>query len=310
MAFTVGELVAKLKADTRQFDAAMVGAEQKIQKLGTAAAKADTGVRRAASGTSAYANAQRLSTAEIRAAEQAYSGQGKAAAGAASAMTASRAAMLAADAKWERAQVLMHMQALKMNEAFDAGAVTSRRAGVGLSHMSNAMRSVAVQMSGVNPLAGRLLGSIGQFAVGSGIMIGVFAGLAGIAALWRKIGEDARTARERTDGLVASLIKAADTRRGLATAEASVAADENVARIQKEIDDPLTMKWTPRYWRLQAELSVARGAQIEANRQVEEQERETQTDAIGHMNVVIREKMAILARELEVLDLRMEVVIR
>lgn len=194
MAFSIGDLIARLRVDSKQFDAGMTKAAASLTAVETAAVKADTavttGMKRATASTSPYVRAvrERLATerevlATRRAGDREYQ--------------LAHAAALSIDQRRTRTMGRLHAEALRMNAAFDAGGRTAGRAGTGINQMSNALRSVAIQMSGVHPLAGRLLGTMGQFAVGTAVMAGVFAGIAGLAALFAKLGEEARKAAER-----------------------------------------------------------------------------------------------------------------
>jgi len=182
VAFSVGDLIARLRMDSKEFDVGVQKAQAGLKTVEAAAVKADRAVGMSQRALNAYTGAQRLSTAEIQNAVAAYDGK-------------TRAAIYNT-----RAMVLQHMKALEMNAAFDAGAVATRRSAAGMSHLATNLRAVAVQMAGVNPLAGRLLGTIGQFALGTGVMVGVFAGIAGLSALFRYLTRDAREAKAALEG--------------------------------------------------------------------------------------------------------------
>ena len=238
MSFNVGDLFATLRADTKQFDAGMAKAEQSFQKVGAAAAKVDTGVKRATGTTSAYGQAQRLSTGELDRATAAWNTQfgvvdkgmarrtqimGRAqaaalridtemsdsAARAASATAAARLSMARADQVWIRSQGLMHAQALRMNAVFDAGAVVSTRSVAGLGRMSGVLASLSSRMLGVSPIFGSLVRQMGSFAIGGVMITAVLGGLAAVAAAWRLIGKDAREAREEQKKLADQLAQMA-----------------------------------------------------------------------------------------------------
>ena len=206
MAFSVGDLIARLRMDSKEFDAGVQKAQAGLKTVEAAAGKADRAVGMSQRAINAYTGAQRLSTAEISNAVKAYDGH-------------TRAAVYNT-----RAVVLQHMKALEMNAAFDAGATATRRSSLNMAQFSNALRTAAVQMTGMNPVAGRLLSTVGQFAAGTGVMIGVFAGLAGLGALWRQIGKDAREARERLEAALTTLEKLALARR-----TASIGGETGVA---------------------------------------------------------------------------------
>ena len=191
MAVTIGELVAKLRADTTQFDAAMGKAEKSIITV-------DGGLKRMAAGTNVYAKAVRerlglerelidtlhaeallmnRSTTEIQRMGRAHS--------AASAVEAQRT----------RAMGLMHAEALRMNAAFSAGNTAAVRSVPSFRRLGEVVTMVAIQATGVNPALGRLGVVLGSFAIGSIVMTSVLAGLAAVAFAWKKIGEDAREAK-------------------------------------------------------------------------------------------------------------------
>lgn len=236
MAFTVGELLAKLKMDTREFDAGVKQAEAGIAKVSQAAAKADRTVGMSERAIRAYTGATRLSTSEISAAAAAYDGH-------------TRAAIYNT-----RSVVLAHVKALEMNAAFDAGAGATRRSVAGLARLNDGLRVVAMQMAGVNPVAGRLLGTIGQFAVGTGVMVGVFAGMAALAALWRKLGEDAREAEEKLQSAINTIQERAAA--DLVAAQGGPAAAAKL-EVERELNDVLRDQATARERVAEAEARFA-----------------------------------------------------
>jgi len=89
---------------------------------------------------------------------------------------------------------------------------TSRRAGLGLGRLNNAMVTVARQAAGTDPIVGRLVDTVGTFAIGVGPMIPILAGLTAIAVGYRKITEDAREARREIEETGAELLEQARRR--------------------------------------------------------------------------------------------------
>jgi len=89
---------------------------------------------------------------------------------------------------------------------------TSRRAGLGLGRLNNAMVTVARQAAGTDPIVGRLVDTVGTFAIGVGPMIPILAGLTAIAVGYRKITEDAREARRVIEEAGAELLEQARRR--------------------------------------------------------------------------------------------------
>ena len=257
MAFTVGELVAKLRMDTAQFDQAVARTTDGLQKV-------DTTVKRAATSFRSQANATRLSTQEVRDAEREwnklYGEVDKAAASIQrmeQRMGRLHSAGLAADAQRTRSMGLMHSEALAMNAVIDAGGESARRATPGFGRLTNVVQTLAIQATGVNPLMGRLGSTLGMFAFGSVLMTGVLAGLAAVAVAWRKIGEDARIAEERLADAVARIRERGEAER-VAAMGGEAAADQ--LEVAKELQRVLREQAEARERLTRAEAGVAAAA--------------------------------------------------
>lgn len=83
----------------------------------------------------------------------------------------------------------------------------TKAAAVGTTHLNNALRTLAVQATGADPVVGRLVSSIGGFAIQGVLMSAALLGVAAIGLAWRRMGEDARFASQQADELIARLQK-------------------------------------------------------------------------------------------------------
>lgn len=75
----------------------------------------------------------------------------------------------------------------------------------GVGQVNSALRQLAIQASGANPVIGRLVASVGMFALGSVAMTGVLAGAAALGVAWHRMRDSAREAREEAERLNAVL---------------------------------------------------------------------------------------------------------
>lgn len=121
----------------------------------------------------------------------------------------------------------------------DVGA-EGRRAGLGLGRLNDAFVTVARQATGTDPVVGKLVDTVGTFAIGTAYMVPVLAGLAAIGFAWQEITRDARTAREEQDEAIRSALEAARIRElGVAgtPADALAASEAAEARIRARLDE-------------------------------------------------------------------------
>jgi hypothetical protein len=72
----------------------------------------------------------------------------------------------------------------------------SRKAGIGLQSMRGPLTTITTQLAHANPAVGQLASMVGSFALGTGMMIGVMAGLAALAYGWNKVTAESRAAKE------------------------------------------------------------------------------------------------------------------
>lgn len=86
----------------------------------------------------------------------------------------------------------------------------SRKSAVGLGRLNNAMVTVARQAAGAHPVVGQLVDVVGTFALGTGVMVGVLAGMAALAAGWNRLTKDSREAREEAERMITRLRQLAE----------------------------------------------------------------------------------------------------
>lgn len=84
----------------------------------------------------------------------------------------------------------------------------STRSIPGLGRLGNALENVATRAAGLPGIVGKAADVLGSFAIGSGPMILVFAGLAGVAALFTKITEEARETKKAAEDAMKSVTNA------------------------------------------------------------------------------------------------------
>lgn len=77
----------------------------------------------------------------------------------------------------------------------------SRRSVVGLGRLNNAMVTVARQAAGAHPVVGQLVDVVGTFALGTGVMVGVLAGLTALAYGYKALTKESREAKEEAEKL-------------------------------------------------------------------------------------------------------------
>lgn len=151
-----------------------------------------------------------------------------------------------------RTRALMEMEARAMDEArtrqrglmeaqayaFDAQRNATAKAAVSSGQFRNVLQSLAVQVTGMNPMVARLAGLLGTLAYGSGIMAGAVAGAAALGLAWNKFTEEARLAKEKSDELIESLIKQRQAALGAAEAGQKltlVQAQSNLLAAQRNV---------------------------------------------------------------------------
>lgn len=96
-----------------------------------------------------------------------------------------------------------------------AAGMTSRQMGT----LGRSMAAATANALGLNSNVTRLLGGVAAMAAGGGVIIAATAGIAALGSAWRAYGADAREAKERTDALITSLVRAYRERTGLADIE-------------------------------------------------------------------------------------------
>lgn len=151
------------------------------------------------------------------------------------------------------------------------------------NQLNSALRSLAVQATGVNPVMARLATTLGGFAIGSVMMTGILAGIAALAAGYRKLTEDSRNAREEAERLRGVLDKLGGfLPAGYALGAATGQAAADVSRLEADIayqravadirgGDSSILGWmaVTKVAQLEAELSEARGRLIAGQRAIQ-----------------------------------------
>ena len=96
----------------------------------------------------------------------------------------------------------------------EAGLVTAAQAQLGtatgltrggINSMRSSLTSLAASLVGTAPGVAQFTGMLGTMAIGSGLMIGVLAGMSALAIAWDKIGGAARKAKKDQDDAIESL---------------------------------------------------------------------------------------------------------
>lgn len=90
-------------------------------------------------------------------------------------------------------------------------------AGLSAVKLQGSLRSLATSMIGLNSQVAGLANVLGTFAVGSGVMVGILAGLAALGFIYNRLTSDARAAKKANEELTASL--ASQTRASRAATE-------------------------------------------------------------------------------------------
>jgi hypothetical protein len=78
---------------------------------------------------------------------------------------------------------------------------------LGLSRLERALEEFAAHATGTNRVLALLASTMTRFSLGSIETVGILAGIAAIAAIYEKMGESAKKAKEENDRLIASLEK-------------------------------------------------------------------------------------------------------
>lgn len=103
-----------------------------------------------------------------------------------------------------------------------------RRANLGLGRLNDALVTVARTTTGLSPVAGKLVDTLGTFAIGTAYMIPVLGGLAAIGIAWEKITRKTREAREETERAQAELAE-------LARVQALGVGGERAAQLELQV---------------------------------------------------------------------------
>lgn len=74
-----------------------------------------------------------------------------------------------------------------------------------VNKMREAMLALTTQMSGANPIVGRLSGALAGFAISAGPMIAILAGLSAVAFGYKKITEEARETKKAVEDSIKAL---------------------------------------------------------------------------------------------------------
>lgn len=127
---------------------------------------------------------------------------------------------------------------IEANDPFQKQAEGAEHARISIGRLGNQITDLGTHLTGVHPIAGKVVEVLGQMALGHGVALGVIAGITAIALAWDKFTESTRKAREEQDKLAASARDAAMTRAlgpagGLADQATAVAGRIN--DLQEEI---------------------------------------------------------------------------
>jgi hypothetical protein len=124
----------------------------------------------------------------------------------------------AADVQAHHAAVTTQMRALTAEAARSAAAQRTLGTATGLTSSGlNSVRAsltgLAASLLGTAPGVAQFTSALGTMAVGSGVMIGVLAGLAALGFAWDKLTEKTRKAKQETEEALRSLSKLRDRER-------------------------------------------------------------------------------------------------
>lgn len=106
----------------------------------------------------------------------------------------------------------------------------------GVKKLGNSLEHLAVEMAGVNPVAGKLTAVLGEMALGGPIVLAITAGIAAIGVAYEKITAGSREAKKEVDDLIDSLNKQAKAQHD-ATVEGMKANLETLKSRQLERQD-------------------------------------------------------------------------
>ena len=118
----------------------------------------------------------------------------------------------AAEATSHAAAYAQQMRALRAESGLatasqvQLGAATGLTRG-GLNSLRSSVTSLAASLAGTAPGIAQFTGVLGSMALGSGVMIGVLAGMAALSFAWDRIGGAARKAKHEQDDAIESLRK-------------------------------------------------------------------------------------------------------
>ena len=115
---------------------------------------------------------------------------------------------------------------LDLAVATDKVSRSKSNAAFSATKLQGGLKSLATSVIGLNSQVAGLANVLGTFAVGSGVMGGILAGLAAVGFAYNKLTEDSRAAKKATDDLVGSLVAARNARLGETTPGKAFTADE------------------------------------------------------------------------------------
>lgn len=117
--------------------------------------------------------------------------------------------------------------------AVEKATVAVQRKGVSINSLRSPLSTFAASLIGLNPQIAQLTGLLGGLALGSGVIVGVLGGIAAVSAVYNKLTEDTRKAREETDKFIESLARKRDEELKSTPGGAARSVDEASAALRQ-----------------------------------------------------------------------------
>ncbi|MEQ1573638.1 MAG: hypothetical protein ABL993_05270 [Vicinamibacterales bacterium] len=181
-------------------------------------------------------------------------------------------------------------QTRRVTGAFDAQSKSVTSAAQGAGKFNAVLTTLVREATGAHPAVARLTSIVSSLALGATMTTAVLAGVAAIGFAWRKLGEDARIAKEKAEGMTQLLDDLVAKQGPSPVQQAVVASGSRVAELEAQLRA------------LNAEIASRQASGLPVNAKISER-REVGADLFDEMQR-LQAGVASLMPELDAIDVR------